>query len=97
MAANHPYLQDGTVQERLLVRLAENEMDATRDPSNIAFVPENLEESRRFLDQFVNHDLRELGLPLLGSLEARCHRLLSVLRAFKEAEALEGTLAAGAH
>jgi hypothetical protein len=68
-----------------------------RDPSNIAFVPENLEESRvpenleeshRFLDQFVNHDLRELGLFLLGSLEARRHQLLSVLGAFKEAEAL---------
>jgi hypothetical protein len=97
MATNHPYLRDGTVRERLLVRLAENQMDATRDPSNIAFLPENLQESRRFSDEFINHDLRELRLPLLGSLELRRHRLLSVLRAFKEAELLEGTLAAGAH
>jgi hypothetical protein len=97
MAANHPYLSDGSVKERLRVRLAENEMDSTRDPSNIAFLPENQEESRRFSDDFVNHDLRELRLPLLGSLELRRHRLLSVLRAFKEAELLERTLAAGAN
>jgi hypothetical protein len=97
MAANHPYLRDGTVQERLRVRLAENEMEAARDPLNIAYVPETREESVLFSDQFVNHDLRELGLPLLCSLELRWHRLLAVLRAFKESEALEGTLAAGAH
>jgi hypothetical protein len=41
------------------------EMDATHDPSNIAFVPENLKESCCFSDLFVNHNLWELGLPLL--------------------------------
>jgi hypothetical protein len=39
MALNHPYLLDGMVQDRLHVCLADNEMEAAHDPSNIAFVP----------------------------------------------------------
>jgi hypothetical protein len=79
MAVNHPYLQEGMVQDRLHVHLGDNEMDATCDPSNIAFVPENRDVSWRFSDLFVNHDLRELILPLLRSLEAHHHQLLLVL------------------
>jgi hypothetical protein len=92
MSINHPHLADGTIKERLNVRFDENQMEATRDMGNILFLPENIQERLRFSQEFVNHDLSILGLPLIGNLEARRARLEAVLRTFDEAELLEGTL-----
>jgi hypothetical protein len=92
MVRLHPHLADATIKSRLNVRFAPNQMDAARDESNIAYCPQNQQERKRFSEEFLNHDLRILALPLLGSLEVRRHRLLSVLQSFQEAEVLEGTL-----
>jgi hypothetical protein len=69
MAVLHPHLADATIKSRLNVRFDPNQMDATRDESNIAYRPANHQERKRFSEEFLNHDLRILSLPLLGSLE----------------------------
>jgi hypothetical protein len=95
MSINHPYLADATIKAKLHVRLQENQLDATRDIGNILYEPENLQERRRFSEEFLNHDLRILGLPIIGNLEARRARLLAVLRTFDEATLIEGALEHG--
>jgi hypothetical protein len=95
MALLHPHLMDATIKSKLNVRFAPNQMEATRDESNIAYCPQTAQERKRFSEEFLNHDLRILALPLLGSLEVRRHRLLSVLKSFEEAEVLQGTLEHG--
>jgi hypothetical protein len=95
MALLHPHLADASIKSKLNVRFEPNQIDATRDESNIAYCPQNLLERKRFSEEFLNHDLRILALPLLGTLEARRYRLLCVLKSFQEAEVLEGTLEHG--
>jgi hypothetical protein len=95
MAVNHPHLADATIKEKLNVRFDENQLEATRDMGNILFQPENVLERLQFSQEFLNHDLRILGLPLIGNLEARRARLMAVLRTFEEAALLQGTLEHG--
>jgi hypothetical protein len=95
MSLNHPYLADATIKEKLYVRLEENQLEAHRDMGNIRFQPENLQERHRFSQEFINHDLKILGLPLIGNLETRRSRLEAVLRTFEDAAQLEGTLEHG--
>jgi hypothetical protein len=95
MAVNHPHLADAMIRERLYVCFQENQLGATRDIGNILFQPENLQERLRFSQEFINHDLRILGLPLIGNLETRRTRLMAVLRTFDEAEQLQGALEHG--
>jgi hypothetical protein len=79
----------------LNVRFQENQLKATRDMGNILFQPENLQERHRFSQEFINHDLRILGLLLIGNLETRRSRLEAVLCTFEDAAQLEGTLEHG--
>jgi hypothetical protein len=70
-------------------------MEVRHAESNIAYCPQNVQECKRFSEEFLNHDLRMLAVPLLGPLEVRCHLLLSILQSFNEVEVLEGTLEHG--
>jgi hypothetical protein len=92
MAVNHPHLADATIKEKLNVRFDENQLEVTRDMGNILFQPENVLERLQFSQEFLNHDLRILGLPVIGNLEARRARLMAGRRTFEEAALLQGTL-----
>jgi hypothetical protein len=95
MYATHPYLSDVTVSERLYLHLDDDELNSTREMSNINYRPLTSQERELFSEHFINHDLSVLGLSLMGGLEDRRARVRSVLRTFQEARSMKRTMEAG--
>jgi hypothetical protein len=64
----YPYLADDSVLTRLKIRLDESQVNKLTDKTNIAFVPRNRVEKQQFGEVFLNHDLQQLGLSIVGTL-----------------------------
>ncbi len=75
LQALYPYLADPLVLSRLKIRLDECQVNKLTDKTNIAFQPRNRGEKEQFGQAFVNHDLQEIGLSIVGNLQTRTERL----------------------
>jgi hypothetical protein len=90
----YPYLADDTVLSRLKIRLDDNQVNKSSDPSNICFVLRNRGEKQMFGQAFLNHDLQQLGLSIVGSLHTRRVRLRLVLEHFYSNDVIGRTIEA---
>jgi hypothetical protein len=94
LQALYPYLADPLVLSRLKIRLDECQVNKLTDKTNIAFQPRNRGEKEQFGQAFVNHDLQEIGLSIVGNLQTRTERLRSVLELFYSTDVMGRTIAA---
>jgi hypothetical protein len=90
----YPYLADDAVLSKLKIRLDETQVNKLTDKTNIAFVPRNRQEKQLFGEAFLNHDLEQLGLSIVGTLHTRRERLRAVLEHFYSNEVMGRTIEA---
>jgi hypothetical protein len=88
----YPYLADNSVLTRLKIRLDELQVNKLTDKTNIMFVPRNRGDKQHFGEAFLNHDLQQLGLSIVGTLETRRARLRSVLEHFYSSDVMGRTI-----
>ncbi len=90
----YPYLADDAVLSKLKIRLDDDQVNKLTDKTNICFVPRNRGEKQMFGEAFLNHDLQQLGLSIVGSLQSRRERLRSVLEHFYRNDVMGRTIQA---
>jgi hypothetical protein len=78
----YPYLADDAVLSKLKICLDNDQVNKYTDKTNIAFIPRDRVEKQLFGEAFVNNDLEQLGLSIVGTLQTRRERLRSVLKHF---------------
>jgi hypothetical protein len=78
----YPYLADDADLTKLKIRLNDDQVNKLTNKTNICFVPRNRGEKQMFGEAFLNHELQQLGLSIVGSLQTRRERLRSVLEHF---------------
>lgn len=91
----YPYLGNKDLEKQLNCRLAPNEANRSGEPSNIDFVPMTMRDRMKFSQEYINHDLSLLGLPLNGNLEERRIRLKAVLEHYSRVRRYEEDMLAG--
>jgi hypothetical protein len=90
----YPYLADDSVLSRLKIRLDDSQVNKTRDKTNIEYVPRTIAQKEVFGKVFLNHDLQQLGLSIVGTLQTRRERLRSVLEHFYTGDVMGRTIEA---
>jgi hypothetical protein len=63
----HPYLADNLVLSRLKIHLDDCQVNKMPNKTSIAFLPWNRGEKESFGDAFLNHNLQQLGLSIVGT------------------------------
>jgi hypothetical protein len=90
----YPYLADDAVLSKLKIRLDDNQVNKFTDKTNICFVPRNRGEKRMFGESFLNHNLEQLGLSIVGSLQTIREQLRAVLEHFYSNDVMGRTIEA---
>jgi hypothetical protein len=90
----YPYLADDAVLSKLKIRLDDDQVNKLTDKTNICFGPRNRGEKQMFGEAFLNHNLQQLGLSIVGSLHTRREQLRSVLEHFYRNDVMGRTIEA---
>jgi hypothetical protein len=62
--------------------LDDNQVNKLTDKTSIAFLQWTIGQKQQFGEVFLNHDLQQLGLSIIGTLQTRREQLRSVLEHF---------------
>jgi hypothetical protein len=79
---NYHYLADDAIMLKLKICLNDSQVNKTNNKTNIVYLPRTIGEKELFGEVFLNHDLQQLGLSIVGTLQTRRERLRSVLTHF---------------
>jgi hypothetical protein len=90
----YPYLADDAVLSKLKIHLDDDQVNKLTDKTNICFVPRNRGEKQMFGETFLNPDLEQLGLSIVGTLQTRREQLRSVLEPFYSNDVMGRTIEA---
>jgi hypothetical protein len=86
------YLANDAVLSKLKICLDDSQANKLNGKTNIIYLPWTIGQKELFGEVFLNHDLQQLGLSIVGTLQTRQERLRAVLEHFYSNEVMGWTI-----
>jgi hypothetical protein len=90
----YPYLANDAVLSKLKICLDNKQVNKLTNKTNIAFLPWTIGQKQLFGEAFLNHDLQQLSLSIVGTLQTWREQLRSVLDHFYSNKVMDWTIEA---